>query len=323
MDSENNFAQFDDSNFGGDLATKLDIKEHMKTKEINAREERSFKYRAKLIDRASDVTARDYDFQMRSLTKGLCDLHAVTPSLQSITLLREGSKVLSISRVANRRPRTLEPLVWEKGHLFVRETYRKQLGGDSSDGSKSPDKSTRASSTAKPSRTSFAGIEEPREHRRRLSFESIETKHDDLVYYSKQAIDSTPLLNNDTKNYIKRAVHVSNNLRKLYKKRFFLTMRLPPIRRGVLYDRPDHGYIRYHEGFKNLAREPEPEPEDEPAEPDDNITDSSKPVNADGDGIVLTDTQQSVPEATHLELSIPDQDNVTKLPDIREEPEQI
>ena len=62
---------FDDATLGGDLTTQLDVKEHMKTREQNAREERSLLNTSKVIDRAVIVKTKAYNYELRSLRKGL------------------------------------------------------------------------------------------------------------------------------------------------------------------------------------------------------------------------------------------------------------
>ena len=255
---------FDDATLGGDLTTQLDVKEHMKTREQNAREERSLLNTSKVIDRAVIVKTKAYNYELRSLRKGLFDLHATTPSLQSLTLLREGSKLFSMSKVANyesRKPksRKLDPLDRDRekdiqklaeGQQKLAKNDRPTLHGKST--SLPPLNDDRKKSSRRRSLTDLQNAPEMRNHYKKASSlhsvsapSSIDVPRDDLRFYTKQAIDEAKLLNNDTKIHIKRALFVSNNLHKLYKKRFKLTVKLPPISRDSLtYQRPDYGYLR-------------------------------------------------------------------------------
>ena len=255
---------FDDATLGGDLTTQLDVKEHMKTREQNAREERSLLNTSKVIDRAVIVKTKAYNYELRSLRKGLFDLHATTPSLQSLTLLREGSKLFSMSTVANydsRKPksRKLDPLNRDRekdiqklveGQQKLANNDRPTLHGKST--SLPPLNDDRKKSSRRRSLTDLQNAPEMRNHYKKASSlhsvsapSSIDVPRDDLRFYTKQAIDEAKLLNNDTKIHIKRALFVSNNLHKLYKKRFKLTVKLPPISRDNLtYQRPDYGYLR-------------------------------------------------------------------------------
>ena len=255
---------FDDATLGGDLTTQLDVKEHMKTREQNAREERSLLNTSKVIDRAVIVKTKAYNYELRSLRKGLFDLHATTPSLQSLTLLREGSKLFSMSTVANydsRKPksRKLDPLNRDmekdirklvEGQQKLANNDRPTLHGKST--SLPPLNDDRKKSSRRRSLTDLQNAPQIRNHNTKGSSlhslsapSSIDVPRDDLRFYTKQAIDEAKLLNNDTKIHIKRALFVSNNLHKLYKKRFKLTVKLPPISRdSLMYQRPDYGYLR-------------------------------------------------------------------------------
>ncbi len=244
---------FDDSTISADLATQLDVKEFLETREQNAREERAFEKTARLIDRASHVKVKGYDFEMRCLEKGLYDLHAVTPSLDSITLLREGSAVMSMSKVVNRRPRTLEPIDWYYRHSLRRNQLR-----HSGEGTRAPKRSVTVTPRLREKSFKDKLSDVPDGHndsdntkktpkrepesgaaRRDSTSSALSTEHDDLHYYRKDAIESATLLNNDTKNNIKRALFVSNNLHKLYKKRFYKVVRRPRAKQESA-----HWYIR-------------------------------------------------------------------------------
>ena len=265
---------FDDATLGGDLTTQLDVKEHMKTREQNAREERSLLNTSKVIDRAVTVKTKAYNYELRSLRKGLFDLHATTPSLQSLTLLREGSKLFSMSTVANydaRKPksRKLDPLNRDRekdiqklveGEQKLANNDRPTLHGKST--SLPPLNDDRKKRSRRRSLTDLQNAPEMRNHYKKANSlhsvsapSSIDVPRDDLRFYTKQAIDEAKLLNNDTKIHIKRALFVSNNLHKLYKKRFKLTVKLPPISRdSLMYQRPDYGYLRQSSVEKRFGK---------------------------------------------------------------------
>ena len=255
---------FDDATLGGDLTTQLDVKEHMKTREQNAREERSLLNTSKIIDRAVNVKTKAYNYELRSLRKGLFDIHATTPSLQSLTLFREGSKLFSMSTVANYestkpKSRKLDPLGRDRekdiqkladSQQKLADNERPTLHGKST--SLPPLNDDRKRRSRRRSLTDLQNEPQIRNHYLKPSSlhslsapSSIDVPRDDLRFYTKRAIDEAKLLNNDTKIHIKRALFVSNNLHKLYKKRFKLTVKLPPISRdSLLYQRADYGYLR-------------------------------------------------------------------------------
>ena len=255
---------FDDATLGGDLTTQLDVKEHIKTREQNAREERSLLNTSKIIDRAVNVKTKAYNYELRSLRRGLFDIHATTPSLQSLTLLREGSKLFSMSTVANYESRTpksrkLDPIGRDRekdiqklvdNQQKLADNERPTLHGKST--SLPPLNDDRKRRSRRRSLTDLQS--EPRIKNHYLkpgslhslsAPSSIDVPRDDLRFYTKQAIDEAKLLNNDTKIHIKRALFVSNNLHKLYKKRYKLTVKLPPISRdSLLFQGADYGYLR-------------------------------------------------------------------------------
>ena len=257
---------FDDATLGGDLTTQLDVKEHMKTREQNAREERSFLNTSKIIDRAVNVKNKAYNYELRSLRKGLFDLHATTPSFQSLTLLREGSKLFSMSKVVSYKSnksfsRKLDPLdrdlkkdvqkLTDSQQKFDENRPRPVLHGKSTslpplENRKSKQHRRRSSLTDLQKQSQMRNSYQKAGGSHSVSApSSVDVPRDDLRYYTKEAINEAKLLNNDTKIHIKRALFVSNNLHKLYTKRFKSNVKLPSlIRDGAMYGRHDYGYLR-------------------------------------------------------------------------------
>ncbi len=63
-------------------STDRDVKEHMKTRERNAREDRAFKYSTRVMDRAKEVAERSHRYEMQLIKKNLFDIHAKTDNLR-------------------------------------------------------------------------------------------------------------------------------------------------------------------------------------------------------------------------------------------------
>ena len=287
---------FDDAALGGDLTTQLDVKEHIKTREQNAREERSFLNTSRIIDRASNVKTKAYNYELRSLRRGLFDLHATTPSLQSLTLLREGSKLFSMSSVANYGPvnklkyRKLKPPSRDNERGTRQTENETPDSGDNCDARPKPRKKSNSlpplnRDLSKPSRkrNSAKDLRKSRKEKdycKSKSLHSISTPssipvpRDDLRYYTKEAIDEAKLLRNDTKIHIKRAMFVSHNLHRMYKKRFKLTVKLPPLKQNNFVFQ-SYGYLR-----QPSKEDPLRETVDIPKEPQKDQMKENKVVHA-------------------------------------------
>ncbi len=227
---------FDDSLMGGDLVTQLDVKEHMQTKEQNAREERTFQNTVKIINRASNVKTKSYDQELRTLRKNMFDLHATTPSLHSVALLREGSKIFSMSRIIDRSHKISRSNV-ACGTLYgntSRKGERRNQAIAPRAGSLPP---LETGSSRNLSRDKNSKRIKGKEHRPYLSpVGSDDIPRDDLIYYDKDVIETSKLLKKNTKIQLTKALWVTNNLHSLYKKRYNLYVKLPPLKQNSFHN---------------------------------------------------------------------------------------
>ncbi len=237
---------FDDSLMGGDLTTQLDVKEHMQTKEQNAREERSFQNTVKIINRASNVKTKSYDQELRALRKNMFDLHATTPSLHSVALLREGSKIFSMSRIidhshkASRTKKSCGTLYGNaytngerKNHTVAPRTVNlpplNTNTNNNLDGEGLRKRSTSITDVSKDNIKKTKG----KKQRPCLSpVGSDDVPRDDLIYYDKEVIGTSKLLKKNTKIHLTKALWITNNLHLLYKKRYNLYVKLPPLKQN-------------------------------------------------------------------------------------------
>ena len=69
---------YDDSKFG-DISVKLDVQNRLKTKAINIREEKAFQFRVKIMERALEVSRKEYEHDMKSVRNSLQDIYIKTP----------------------------------------------------------------------------------------------------------------------------------------------------------------------------------------------------------------------------------------------------
>ena len=68
----------------GGLIADLDVKEYLETRERNARADRAFAYKTRILDRAREVTNRTHQHEMKVIRNSLHDLAAKTPNFRSI-----------------------------------------------------------------------------------------------------------------------------------------------------------------------------------------------------------------------------------------------
>ncbi|ELU12945.1 hypothetical protein CAPTEDRAFT_198748 [Capitella teleta] len=78
---------FHDSIYG-DECSKLDLKEQLETRERNKRESRALEFKSRILRRASEVSNRQHDHQLRLIRQDLSDLHTKTPSVEILAAQR-------------------------------------------------------------------------------------------------------------------------------------------------------------------------------------------------------------------------------------------
>lgn len=87
---------FNDSLYG-DIFTEIDVKERLRTREQNAREDRAFQFQSRIIDRARDVQDRRMSHEQKMVRNLLYDIQARTANLKRTTPLSRASSMSSLT----------------------------------------------------------------------------------------------------------------------------------------------------------------------------------------------------------------------------------